>query len=580
MGEQIMRDNWLENFVNSNKPLHFDLEAAQVYDDLFKKVADDKNFETFQEKRNALYNELETRFDSTSDFFIKTVIGYSLTTGIYFITEGLSTGGIMDKYNGQRFREFADMAANSAIQLVEELVSRKKQYRLASSLVGIALNSADKKNTNTVKNKLSQLVSSIKFDEDTSNRVESFEFLIPAIDYLLGNKGYRTNELFEKIETMIDFSILQGDTAPTERSKYNSMGFDCIFPSAFNLKIKYYQKKNDKQKIKEVAKRYAEVYEQLAEKRFNAGGINLEASIMHLENAIKIYQKYELTNSEEMKQSKVRLDELKVKFSKMEHPNSITRDTNLMDYISDEEQTQLNGYIEQFKLIGHNKQIEFLIHSVPFITRQEISENRKRSKQINQFFEVFPIIMTNEYEQTIFESNNEETKESLALSKKIQLIGVSLWMHLLQVILDEKIQVDFSEIIKEHPILRKKSHYINKAFELFFEGDIYAGLYLLSPQIEWWFREVAKQAGEQTSNLKKFPVEQSKTLTPIFETESLKSYLGEDKHWLFKQLMTEEPMNIRNKVAHGLELNDNGYCTYFVLCVMKLLFEQNRKNDD
>ncbi|EGO8752474.1 MULTISPECIES: DUF4209 domain-containing protein [Enterococcus] len=572
-----MRDNWLKYFISSNEPLHFDLESAQVYDDLFKKVAEDKTLQTFQERRKALYNELELRFDSISDVFVKTVIGYSLTSGVYFINEGLSDRRTMHKYSGQRFREFADMATNSAIQLAKELVSRKKQYRLASSLVSVAICSADKKDINTVENKLSKLVSSIKFDESTLNRVESFEFLIPAIGYFLDKKDYRTDELLEKIEAMIDFSILQGDTASTERSKYNSMGFDCIFPSAFNLKIKWYQKKNNKQQIKEVAKRYAGVYEQLAEERFNLGGINLEASIMHLENAVKVYQKYELTDSEEMKQAKLRLDELKGEFSEMEHPNSIMRDKNLMDYLNAEEQTQLNEYIEQFKLMERNEQIEFLVRIVPFITRQEISENRKKSKQINQFFEVFPVIMTNEYEQIIFESNSETTKESLALFERIQIIGAVLWMHLLPVIFDEKIEVDFSEIIKKHPILSKRSYYINKAFELFFLGDIYSGLYLLLPQIEWWFREVAKQAGEQTSNLQSFPVERSKTLTPIFETEALKSYLGENRHWLFKKLMIEEPMNIRNKVAHGLEFNDNGYCAYFVLCIMKLLFEQIRK---
>lgn len=572
-----MRDNWLKYFISSNEPLHFDLESAQVYDDLFKKVAEDKTLQTFQERRKALYNELELRFDSISDVFVKTVIGYSLTSGVYFINEGLSDRRTMHKYSGQRFREFADMATNSAIQLAKELVSRKKQYRLASSLVSVAICSADKKDINTVENKLSKLVSSIKFDESTLNRVESFEFLIPAIGYFLDKKDYRTDELLEKIEAMIDFSILQGDTASTERSKYNSMGFDCIFPSAFNLKIKWYQKKNNKQQIKEVAKRYAGVYEQLAEERFNLGGINLEASIMHLENAVKVYQKYELTDSEEMKQAKLRLDELKGEFSEMEHPNSIMRDKNLMDYLNAEEQTQLNEYIEQFKLMERNEQIEFLVRIVPFITRQEISENRKKSKQINQFFEVFPVIMTNEYEQIIFESNSETTKESLALFERIQIIGAVLWMHLLPVIFYEKIEVDFSEIIKKHPILSKRSYYINKAFELFFLGDIYSGLYLLLPQIEWWFREVAKQAGEQTSNLQSFPVERSKTLTPIFETEALKSYLGENRHWLFKKLMIEEPMNIRNKVAHGLEFNDNGYCAYFVLCIMKLLFEQIRK---
>lgn len=203
-----MRDNWLDYFVNSNKLLHFDLEAAQVYDDLFKKIAEDKTLQTFQERRKALYSELELRFDSTSDVFVKTVIGYSFTSGMYFINEGLSDRRTMQKYSGQRFREFADMATTSAIQLAEELVSRKKQYRLASSLVGVAINSADKKDINTVENKLSKLVSSIKFDESALNRIESFEFLIPAIDYLLDKKNFRTEELLKKIERMISFSIL------------------------------------------------------------------------------------------------------------------------------------------------------------------------------------------------------------------------------------------------------------------------------------------------------------------------------------------------------------------------------------
>lgn len=211
-----MRDNWLKYFISSNEPLHFDLESAQVYDDLFKKVAEDKTLQTFQERRKALYNELELRFDSISDVFVKTVIGYSLTSGVYFINEGLSDRRTMHKYSGQRFREFADMATNSAIQLAKELVSRKKQYRLASSLVSVAICSADKKDINTVENKLSKLVSSIKFDESTLNRVESFEFLIPAIGYFLDKKDYRTDELLEKIEAMIDFSILQGDTASTD----------------------------------------------------------------------------------------------------------------------------------------------------------------------------------------------------------------------------------------------------------------------------------------------------------------------------------------------------------------------------
>ncbi|EOB3455087.1 hypothetical protein ACIJDO_000204 [Enterococcus hirae] len=569
-----MQENWSKYIIDSDKKLYFDLIAAKVYDDLIKNVFDNKDLINSQEKRDDLYEQIQNRFDSTTDLFVKSVTGYSLTTGIYFILEGLSTRFKMDKYSGKRFREFADKAANSAMQLAVELVHRNKQYNLAASLVEIAIQLVNKKNMDTILFELNQLINSIKFSNNVSDKIESFDFIVPSINYLLEKPEYRTVELFEKIEEMIIFSVSQGDTANTESSKYNLMGFDCIFPLAFDLKIKWFQKKKDINKVKEVAKEYAKVYEQLAEERFNAGGINLEGTIMHLIKAIEIYQKYELTNSEELKHSKLRLDEVKRILSEVENPSLIIRDTNLKHYLNEQQQSQLNEVVEHFKELEHNKKIEFLIDSVPFITRQEITEKRKRSKQNNQFYEVFPVSIRNGHEHITFEANDEETRENLALFESIQLRGSVLWINLLQDVLNEKMQVDFSEIIKEHPILSKRLHFVNKSFELFFSGDIYSGLYLLLPQVEWWFREVTIQGGEQTSNLKKFPVEETKTLTPIFQTEALKSYIGEDKHWLFKKLMTAEPMNVRNKVAHGLEFNDNGYCAYFVLCVIKLLLEQ------
>lgn len=53
------------------------------------------------------------------------------------------------------------------------------------------------------------------------------------------------------------------------------------------------------------------------------------------------------------------------------------------------------------------------------------------------------------------------------------------------------------------------------------------------------------------------------------------------KHFfiLFKQLMIEESMNVRNKPAHGIKLDNNGYCTYFKLCMIKLTFEQVKDDE-
>ncbi len=218
-----------------------------------------------------------------------------------------------------------------------------------------------------------------------------------------------------------------------------------------------------------------------------------------------------------------------------------------------------------------NNQIIFLLETVSFITQEDVQKTRGLSKLKNAFSEIFTTTFTNEAEQTIFEDSGEEEKISLSLYRYIQFNGAPMWMHLLGVMWKTKYSIDFKELISKNKLLTPRENLFNKAFTLFFEGDVYSAVYILCPQVEWWFREVARQSGEQTSNLKSFPIEQSKTLTPIFGTEALKKYLGIEKHWLLEQLMMHEPMNIRNKAAHGLDFHDNGYCAYFVLCVMKLI---------
>ncbi len=89
------------------------------------------------------------------------------------------------------------------------------------------------------------------------------------------------------------------------------MGFDCIFPSVFELKIRYCQKLNnkDKTKINEVVKSFAETYETLAKSRRYIGEVNLQVTIHHYENAVKLYAKYGF--DDELKAVKKLLDETK-----------------------------------------------------------------------------------------------------------------------------------------------------------------------------------------------------------------------------------------------------------------------------
>ena len=569
-----MEEKFFEYFVAAkDKNLLFDIVALDVYNDLVEIIAKDEKLTDYESKRAALERQIISRYDETEDNFEKVVIGYSLITGIYFMQNGLSAVGKLPKYQGSRFREFADFAANGSLSIAKMLIDAKTQYGIVNGLLRVSVALTDKKKKPQLCQELLDII--IRFDMDNvKENTEAIVFLIPAINYLIDDKNSRKPELLKIINELINVTVSFGDTAPTVRSKYNEMGFDCVFDMPFESKIKWCQKNQDKDSVTNTAKQFAKVYEDLAEERVKLGGINLEAAVMHLESAIKIYLAYELKKSPELKKAKYRLDEIKSTISELLNQTSVVFEKNLMDYLSPEYKSQLNATLDEFKNMTADVQIQYLLQVVRLTTRDDVNKYRQISKKQNQFFEVFPTVMTNEMGQTIFEDNTEEAKESLALFKYIQISGAVLWVHLLQIIHQEKLSIDFTDLISKNDILGQRLYLVNRALTLFFEGDIYACLYLLTPQVEWWFREVARKAGEQTSNLKNFPIEQSKTLTPVFDTEALNDYLGDDVHWLFKQLMTEEPMNVRNKVAHGLELNDNGYCSYFVLCVMKLIYEK------
>ncbi|HHQ1148599.1 DUF4209 domain-containing protein [Listeria monocytogenes] len=568
-----------------NETLYFELVALEVYEDIATKIVEDNNEDDFQAKRKKLYEELEKRFDSSEDDFVRLVIAYSFISGTYFMINGLNTTGKLDKYSGKRYTEFVTTVTNNAINIAQMLIKNEIQYMFATDLIGIALEVSNKQTKNSIANKVNEFVKQTILSKDEAElSVKKVDFLIPAINLLLEHKEFRTTDLLLKIDEMLEFSIKQGDTAASERSKYNSMGFGCLFPGVFELKIQYCQKSNntDKEKINEVVRSFADTYVNLAKSRRDIGEVSLQMAIQHYENAVKIYVKYGF--NDELKVVKKLLDETKQELEKWDNPHSISREYNLMEYFPKECREQLSEWLKAFEELDINDKIQILLSDdqiVQIIRKADISKFRAERKKSNQFSEIIPMNVVNEKGHTIFLDDDDECKESYALYNYIQIFGATIWSHFLTKIFDQQVHLDFTEFFSSDENLSKRSHLLSKAFELFFSGDIYSALYILVPQVEWWFREIAYQAGEQTSNLSYFPIEQVKTLTPIFATEALKKYLGEDQHWLFEQLMTKEPMNIRNKIAHGLDLNDNGFCVYYVLCVFKLMIrEEGMESED
>ncbi|EPM6849795.1 hypothetical protein ACTPF5_002457 [Enterococcus faecalis] len=574
----------IDYIFEGNETLYFEVVALEVYEDIAAKIAEDNNEDDFQAKRKKLYEELAKRFDSSEDDFVRLVIAYSFISGTYFMINGLSTTGKLDKYSGKRYTEFVTTITNNAIEIAQTLIKNEIQYRFATDLIGIALEVANKQTKNDIANKVNEFVKQTILSKDEAElSVKKVHFLIPAINLLLEYKEFRNTSLLLKIDEILDFAIEQGDTAVSERSKFNAMGFDCLFPGVFELKIQYCQKSNntDKEKINEVVRSFADTYLNLAESRRDLGDVNLQVAIQHYENAVSLYVKYGF--NEDLKIVKRLLDETKQELENWNNPLSISRKHNLMDDLTVTQYEQLNKWLKELKQLDINDKVKMLLFDeqiVPRISKKDITKFRNERKKSNQFSEIFAVDIVNEKGHTIFHSDTEESKESYALYNYIQKKGAESWSHFLINIFEQHEYLDFSNLFKFDEILSKRSYLFSKAYELFFSGDIYSALYILVPQIEWWFREIAYQEGEQISNLNYFPTEQAKTLTPIFDTVSLKKYLGEDQHWLFEQLMIKEPMNIRNKIAHGIDLNDNGFCSYFALCVLKLVIKKGGFNRD
>lgn len=575
--------SWIDYFMQSNDLLLLELEAVKVYEAVVKEISEKAEVKDFQEARRLLYQKLEERLDNSNDDFERLIIAYLFKSGIYFMIYGLNTVGKLDIYkgkDGKRLNEFSKIVIENAIKLSNQLIENKTQYRLARSILELAI---EKKWNNEIQENIVAWVQNIELDlSDEKLAVFQFEFLVPALNYLLSSNFEEKNQLLSKIDNLLEFSKSQKDTAKSVRSQYNEMGFDCIFPQAFGLKIKYYQKLNDKTQEKNTKLELAQFYEQLGFERLETENRqDMQVAAMHFEKAVEIFSKNGF--QVELKRAKQKLDAIKERMNELGTGILSEREINLENYLTKDLKQQQEKFLDSFNQLNFDDKIFSLIQMVQFINQSDIEKFRKDKKLKNQFSEMFPTEITNSYKQTIFRDDSDEAKESLALYEYIQYYIFSLAPFIeslmTEVTLDENAKIEFS--INGLPnTIKSREHFINKAFELFFSGDIYSGIYILVPQIEHWFREEVYARGGQTSNLRYFPTEQAKTLTPIFESDELVKFLderGSNVSWLFNQLMTKEPMNLRNKVAHGLEINDNGYCVYYLLVVLKLFLGSTDK---
>ena len=105
-------------------------------------------------------------------------------------------------------------------------------------------------------------------------------------------------------------------------------------------------------------------------------------------------------------------------------------------------------------------------------------------------------------------------------------------------------------------------------------GDYYAALHLLAPQVENLFREITTLCGGLVTTFEDDATEQLKALSKVFDSPELKDCYDENVLFIFKGLLNEKSgANLRNRVAHGITGSVEGnspLAMYFLAAVIKL----------
>lgn len=562
----------IESFVECSETLCLNALGTKFYESEELLI----DYISFQNSKEVFFKRLEKILDKSTNVFEKFVISYSFVTGNYF--SNLNLGQYKGK-SGKRINDFVDIVIDSAIELSSFLLENNVQYSLNRQILEALLEMPIKstKKIDEINDKFFDWIESVEIEDNMEDEIfiSKYFFLVFLLKHLLESKKFKNKE---KLQTKIDNLIkLVSFQKQIKEKKPLSLEYknEFIFSEAYYLKIRYMQKKVNISKEKNVALELAETYEWLGNERNSIqSDINQRVSIDHYKKAVEIYNKYGMKDS--LSSAKRKLDELKAR--DFEEHSQLIRRAGLG------QSEELTRIMDNFKCLNIIQKINQICDQTLVFSKDIIKQNRINAQEVNPFYDRFSHSMLNKNGQTVYTNETEEDKESLALYDSIGTF-IQVISPFLQVIFFENRTkeegVDFGDLLNTLPSeLGERKYLFQRSFDLFLIGDYICALHLLVPQVENWFRQEAYRKGGQTSNIdKNVSKESAKTLTPIFELEELMNFLGEEYHWIFNQIMVKEPMNLRNKIAHGLELNDNGFGLYFILLVLKLLIVKSKENE-
>ncbi len=359
----------------------------------------------------------------------------------------------------------------------------------------------------------------------------------------------------------------------------NSFSNENKLRAAFDLKVKYFSKKGDGKKVKEVQLELAKSLETLADgidgdENFQ----NISRKKQLLQDAAIIYKKSgdvnKSTNAhkkllEIQKRLPESLDRIPLKFD-------ISKEIQLLN--------------KSFEELNFKECLIRLTQFTRFFTYEEIKESLKE-KQINY---VFINMCSNEILSnkgytlaTLHPITEEDIKSETKLFKQhmyrelAEKAGIlsAIYLEYCLKIINEKFEIskeDLNFVINSNSIIPdERKSIIKTGICLGLKGDMYAALHILAPQIENLFRHIASEVGGITVKMRDDGISEEKSLKSIFEIRELKDCYDPDRLFIFKTLLNEKAgANIRNNIAHGImEENEanNGLSKYFLCAVIKML---------
>ena len=106
-------------------------------------------------------------------------------------------------------------------------------------------------------------------------------------------------------------------------------------------------------------------------------------------------------------------------------------------------------------------------------------------------------------------------------------------------------------------------------------GNLYAALHLLLPQVENIFRHLVCMCGDTVTYLKEDGTEEYKPLSQLFRSKLLQECYDKNMIFAFQSIMDEKAgSNLRNLIAHGLiepDYGNSGIALCFLFRLVRLL---------